>query len=424
MTTFRKTNEPIIIQNKDFKKCILFISFPIEDDDEAKIKILRGMAFDKSATYDTDKKIYEVNINNYCLSYYGRIVEIGNNNFLELALYFPSYDSLGKDVLEDNLHFIKDIIYNPYLENGTFPSKRIEDIKSIIKNNISKNFKDAMWYFKYRNDKIIDEEGYLSSKVEDNPSLLDDVTPDDLYKLYQKTTSGSPIIFLIGNVNEENARKKIKEILEGNKSEEIIFEKKYNNYCKKVPTIPEEITEKTAFKSTGVAYNYKIKDLKDEKDIALLKIVKRLLSSNSSRLLFDTLRKDNDLVYRCGAYCYTTFGTLTLWAMTGKDNIDIVQENFEKVMKKITNVNFIEEKLNLIKEEAKLNTDLVKENIYDILMQEVDKYIECKEKTFYELIKDITPSEVKTFIQNKLVLVAKFTGVGEANEWYKVYYIR
>ena len=52
-----------------------------------------------------EKKIYEVNINNYCLSYYGRIMEIGNTYFLELALYFPSYDSLGKDVLEDNLKF-------------------------------------------------------------------------------------------------------------------------------------------------------------------------------------------------------------------------------------------------------------------------------------------------------------------------------
>ena len=82
MDTFRKSNEPIIIQNKDFKKCILFISFPIKENNEAKIRVLRSMAFDKSATYNTDKKIYEVNINNYCLSYYGRIVAIGNINFL------------------------------------------------------------------------------------------------------------------------------------------------------------------------------------------------------------------------------------------------------------------------------------------------------------------------------------------------------
>ena len=108
---FKKTNEPIIIQNKDFKTCILFISYPIEEEDEAKLRILRNMPFDKSAKYDTEKKMYEVQVNNYCLSYYQRIVVLGKAPFLELAVYFPSKNSLGKDVLEDNLKLIKEIIY-------------------------------------------------------------------------------------------------------------------------------------------------------------------------------------------------------------------------------------------------------------------------------------------------------------------------
>ena len=416
MDTFRKSNEPIIIQNKDFKKCILFISFPIKENNEAKIRVLRSMAFDKSATYNTDKKIYEVNINNYCLSYYGRIVAIGNSNFLELALYFPSYDSLGKDVLEDNLKFIKDIIYNPYLEDNAFTNKDVEDIKNIIKNNINRNFKDAMWYFKYRNDKIIDEDEYLASKVNESPNLLDEVTPEILYNLYKETISSSPLIFLIGNIDVDSAKKKIKEVLLDNKQEEIVFEKKYKHYCKNIPNVPEEIIEKTAFKSTGVAYNYKVKDLKNEKDIAVLTIVKNLLNSNSSRLIYDILRKDNDLVYRCGAYCYSTFGTLTLWAITGKDNIDNVKINFEKIMKEISNIDFIKEKLELLLEEFKLDDDLIKENIYSILMQDVDKYIECKKETLYKLTKNITPKEVKYFIENRLILSSKFIGMGEENE--------
>lgn len=416
MGLFKKINEPIIIKNNNFKRCILFISFPIKEDNEAKIRVLRSMVFDKSATYDTDKKIYEVNTNNYCLSYYGRIAQIGNSSFLELELSFPSFDSLGKDVFEDNLRFIKDIIYNPYLEDGVFPKKDIEDIKNIVKNNINRNFKDAMWYFKYRNDKIIDEEEYLVSKLNDNPSLIDEVTPENLYSLYNVIISSSPLIFLIGNVDENVARKKIKDILLDNRKEEIVFEKKYNNYCKNIIDTPIEIEEKTNFKSTGIAYNYKVKDLKNEKDIALLTIVKELLNSNSSRLLFDKLRKDNDLVYRCGAYIYSTFGTLTLWAITGKNNINELKNNFEKVMKEVCDIEFITEKLKLILEEYKLDDDLVKENISAILMKEVDKYIEYKENTLYELIKNISSDEIKSFIENRLILVSKFIGVGEENE--------
>lgn len=416
MEKFKKRNEPIIIQNKDFKTCILFISFPIEDDDETKLKVLRNLPFDKSVKYNTEKKMYEVKINNYCLSYYERIVMLGKTPFLELAIYFPSYDSLGKDVLEDNLKLIKEIIYNPYLENNTFPIKEVEDIKEIIKNNINRQYKDAIWYYSYKNDKTIDEDGFLINKIEEDPSLLDEVTSEKLYELYQKTISTSPLVFLIGNVNEEKAKQKIKQILLENKDEEIIFEKKYTNYCKEIPNAPKEVIEKTNFKSTGVYYNYKVKDLQTEEDIALLKIVKNLLSSNSSRLLFDTLRKENDLVYRCNAFCYSSFGSLTLWTITGKENIQKVKEEYEKVMKKVSDLTFIEEKLPLIKEEYKLDDDLVKEKLYDILMQDVDKYIGAKEKTFYEYIKDITPEEIQDFIQNRLVLVSTFTGVGESDE--------
>lgn len=412
---FNKSNEPIIIQNKDFKTCILFISYPIEDIDEAKLRILRNMPFDKSDKYRAEKKMYEVQVNNYCLSYYQRIVLLGKTPFLELAVYFPSKNSLGKEVLEDNLKLIKEIIYNPYLENNSFPSKEINNIREVIKNNINRKFKDAMWYYEYKNDKVIDENDFLVLKTDENPDILDSVTPENLYEMYKKIISKSPITFLIGDVSIDTSKQKIKEILLGNKEERVVFKKRYTNYAKDIPSTPKKIVEQTTFKSTGVYYNYKVKDLTNEKDIALLKIVKNLLSSNSSRLLFDQLRKENDLVYRCGAYTYGSFGSLTLWAITGKDNIEKVQKEYEKVMNIVSDINFIEEKLPLIKEEYKLDDDLVKEKLYDTLMQDVDKYLEAREKTFYELIKDITPEEVKSFITNRMILVAKYTGVGEEN---------
>ena len=416
MEIFKKSNEPIIIQNNNFKKCILFISFPIEEDDEAKIKILRNLSFNKSAVYNTEKKMYEAKVNNYCLSYYERVVLIGNTPFLELAIYFPSFDSLGKDVLEDNIKLIKEIIYNPYIENNAFSSKEVNDIKEVMKNNINKNHNDAIWYYNYQNIKTFDEKNFLVGEIIDNPNILDTVTGSNLYELYKKTISKSPIVFLIGNVDAKSSKEKLKEILLNNNEEIIEFEKKYNNYCKEIPTVIKEVTEEQKFKSSGVFYNYKIKDLKNEKEIALLKIVKLLLSSNNSRLLFNSLRKESDLVYRCGASSNLVFGSLTIWAITGKENINNVKQNIENVMIQIKNKDFIKEKLELIKEEYKLDDDLIKENIYSILMQEVDKYIECRKQNFYDIIKDIKAEEVEEFIDNRLVLVSKYIGVGEENE--------
>ena len=41
---------------------------------------------------------------------------------------------------------------------------------------------------------------------------------------------------------------------------------------------------------------------------------------------------------------------------------------------------------------------------------------EYLDKKYYDVIKDITASEVKDFIDNRLVLVSKYIGVGDDNE--------
>ncbi len=45
---FDKKNEPLIIKNKDFKRCIIFISYPIIDYKEEELRILEKIAFDRS----------------------------------------------------------------------------------------------------------------------------------------------------------------------------------------------------------------------------------------------------------------------------------------------------------------------------------------------------------------------------------------
>lgn len=52
---------------------------------------------------------------------------------MEFSLSYPSYECLGEDVLEDNLNFIKEIIYNPYLEDGVFPKNKVEDAITFIR---------------------------------------------------------------------------------------------------------------------------------------------------------------------------------------------------------------------------------------------------------------------------------------------------
>lgn len=406
---FDKMNEPLVIKNNDFKRCIIFISYPIIDYREEILKILERIAFNRSNKYNTDQKIAVVNINNYCLSYDSKIAFIGNSPFLEFSLSYPSYECLGEDVLEDNLNFIKEIIYNPYLEDGVFPKNKVEDAITFYKNNVDRISTDFFSYYDYKNDLLIDENDYLISKVFKNPSLLDNVTPKGLYDTYNKIISGSPLVYLIGNVDIDKSKELIKKILLNNKISKVRFKMDYYVYAKCIPDKVDVITEDSSFSTVGVYCNYKVRNINSVRDTVLLSVVKNLLYSNVSNILFDSLRKDNDLVYRCYAR-YTKFGTLTLTSFTDKGNFKMIFDIYNDVMKVIEDINYIEDKLPLIIENARIDNELSKENLGDILYEHIDKHLEYVKDKYYDILKTITKEEVSDFIKNRLVMVSKYVG--------------
>lgn len=406
---FDKMNEPLVIKNNDFKRCIIFISYPIIDYREEILKILERIAFNRSNKYNTDQKIAVVNINNYCLSYDSKIAFIGNSPFLEFSLSYPSYECLGEDVLEDNLNFIKEIIYNPYLEDGVFPKNKVEDAITFYKNNVDRISTDFFSYYDYKNDLLIDENDYLISKVFKNPSLLDNVTPKGLYDTYNKIISGSPLVYLIGNVDVDKSKELIKKILLNNKISKVRFKMDYYVYAKCIPDKVDVITEDSSFSTVGVYCNYKVRNINSVRDTVLLSVVKNLLYSNVSNILFDSLRKDNDLVYGCYAR-YTKFGTLTLASFTDKGNFKMIFDIYNDVMKVIEDINYIEDKLPLIIENARIDNELSKENLGDILYEHIDKHLEYVKDKYYDILKTITKEEVSDFIKNRLVMVSKYVG--------------
>lgn len=412
---FNRNNEPVIIKNDEFRKCILFISFPIYDYKEEELKILKDVIFDKSEKYDTKRKLAIACINNYCLSYRSKISFIGNNAFLEFALIYPSVASLKKDVLQDNLLFAREMIFNPYLENGVFSEKLVRESIEMYKEGVKNKLKRYDGYCQYKNDLLIDENDYLVSKVFKDLSLLSNVTSERLYNVYKKIISGPPLTFLIGNVDEKKSKELIKKIILDNKISNVKFMTDYNVYVKNISNNVEVVRENSEFSTSSVCCNYKVRGMCCYRDRVLLTIVKNLLSSNNSDVLFNYLRNDNDLVYRTNAYTYD-FGTLSLISFTGSKNIDMIFELYEKAMNYISDINYIESKLPLFTEKARIDNELDKEELSTILFDYVDKYLGYSNEKYYDVIKSIKPLEVKDFIDNRLVMVSKYIGVGRDYE--------
>ena len=121
------------------------------------------------------------------------------------------------------------------------------------------------------------------------------------------------------------------------------------------------------------------------------------------------------MLYRTNAYTYD-FGTLSFISFTGSKNIDMIFELYEKAMNYISDINYIESRLPLFTEKARIDNELDKEELSTILFDYVDKYLGYTNEKYYDVIKSIKPLEVKDFIDNRLVMVSKYIGVGRDYE--------
>lgn len=104
------------------------------------------------------------------------------------------------------------------------------------------------------------------------------------------------------------------------------------------------------------------------------------------------------------------FGTLTLASFTDKGNAKIIFDIYDSVMNKIEDIDYIGDKLSLMVENARIDNELSKENLGDILYEYIDKHLEYIEDKYYDILKTVTKEEVYDFIKNRLVMVSKYVG--------------
>ena len=133
-----------------------------------------------------------------------------------------------------------------------------------------------------------------------------------------------------------------------------------------------EVVEQSDFNNSILAFNYKVKDMKEDDEIYLA-VIRNLLSSSSSRILYKKLRDENDLVYNTMAEVTSKFGLITIYAAINDNNFDLVKEKILEAMKELKKKDIINKGLNNIKEKERVG-----------LLRLLDN----KSSLFYDYIKD------------------------------------
>lgn len=406
MSKIPVSSKPLILNNNDFQTIQVKVIFPFEKDEEkiALSNILPSVINGVNNTYRTEEEFSIQYEKLYLLGMNMSRTVIGTTYAYIYSLVIPDTYSLNKDILDDQFKFFGDFIYNPKQDNNKFCDFETNREINNLRLEISDSLKNNRLYHSIRNKQILDDEGIISSTLFNHMEQVDEINTSNLYQLYLDTVyNNKPAIFVMGNVDNNEINKLCDKFLYRNKFKDYIYNAHLRYYLKPRDGVTE-VVENSEFNNSIIAYNYKIKDMTKDDEI-YLSIIRSLLSSSSSRILYKKLRDENDLVYSTAAEITSKFGLLTIYAAINDKNLDIVKEKILEAVSELKNKDVIDKGLTNIKEKERVGLlrllDSKTSLFYDYIKDSLD--LDYTSNEYYEMLVKITYQDIIKFV-DRLVL--------------------
>ncbi len=394
-------NKIIIKSTKKFETISFRLVFPFEEKEEdiAKIRLLPQMLSFMNSKYPTEEAFKKAKLENYIVGYDTQYAILGTSGFIMFNLMTVDPKLIKDNNLENIVAFLEECVYHPKLIEGGFDKFELEREKEIIRTNVNNKEKYLAGYLDYKIPPLVDNEGIFQRGIYNHLEQLDEVTPQNLYTFYQNIVEeASPYIFVIGNVKEDEITSLFNKYFKKNKQVKI-SQKNYNCFLKPYRKTPQVIVEEKNFKESAVALIYKFKDLKKE-DKPVISMVRKLLSSEVSNILFNKLRTEEGLVYTADAINNSRYGLFEIIAYTDKDKLEYAKEKMLECLEDLKNPEIVTPLLEeLIKDYliAKKESKDYKGYILDDMMDEYFEIIK-PEKARLNQIKKINAKAIKDIV--------------------------
>lgn len=392
---------PTLIKNENFETIIITVIFPYQEKIEelAKQALLPAMLMYMNEEYPTEEEFQKALKENYIVDYFAKQITVGTTNYFAFYLVIPDKLTLKKDYVEKQISFLEKCLYHPKLINEEFDNFELEREKENLLIKLKNTDKSFHAYQTKRLHKLVDNEGIFSRSLYDHQDLIEKLTSKELYKFYQKNIKNNhPLIFILGNIEKQTILPIIKKYFPTLKEQETL-KTNYRHYLKPFRTTPQEITEEKHFKDSSLSLVYKVENMKEE-DTILLGLLKKLLTSQSTRLLNKKLRDEYNLVYSSNVTFYPNFGIFEITAYINPLNKDLALKKILEVMNDIKQ----RKDLNLLIEKIirRRKTILIRnlDNKYSILTKAIYKKLNIAytDKESYDRLTKVTEEDLLEFL--------------------------
>lgn len=338
------------IKTNRFKTITVEVDFrrEIQKDDITKRAVLKEALLNSNKNYKTERELIIESENLYDLKLVASSARMGNYINLSFKTRFLNEKYTEKNMNEESIAFLMDIIFNPNIENGSFKEEVVNKCKNKIEKSI-KSLKDSK--LKYTLFKLLES-------VKDKPysynsyGYLEELEKIDgkiLYDYYNDVISNDLIdIFIVGDFDSIE----IKELIKKNFKARTYHKSKTNIIVDELPIVKKinEQSEEDNVNQTQFTILCGINNLTEFERKYVIKVYSELLGGSSNSILFDTVREKNSYAYYVNADVKSYDNILLIYSGIEPGNKDEVFKLIKKCLNDIEKGNFTDDMLNNAKE--------------------------------------------------------------------------
>ncbi len=357
------------IKTDKFKTTRMEIIFSreVDKDKMQELTFLSDILTDCSKEYTRRKDIAIRLEELYKTIFYGTTNKVGNLFTVSFILEFinPEYINDNK-YFKDVLTFPFKIINNPRVKNKEFDIVNFNIIKKRMEEEI-KSVKESSEKLAILNAlSKMDSNSPSSYRVLGDLKTLNKITPSSLYETYMDLFNHSNCdIFLIGNINMNEAIKIIKDnfkyhVIKLNKPNLLI-----NNNIRKKPLI---VSENVNFVQSTLVMVYNIHNLSKELKNTAFHVFNYILASGGILAkLYQKLRVENSLCYGVKSLYLKYDELLIIEVSLDKNNISKAEKLIKKGVKEMLNGDFSDNDLEDAKRNLLFSLKMAKDNNISII---------------------------------------------------------
>ncbi len=223
-------------------------------------------------------------------------------------------------LLDEAFAFLKEIIYNPKLENGVFSEKVVSEEKRLLTDHFNSLYDDKI---RYAYDKLIAEmcknESYRIRAI-GNIEDVDKINANDLYHIYQDMLKNDTVdLLVIGDIDYDRLKGLIEKNLVFAQREEV--QDVVDTQTKEIEKV-NKIVESQEISQAKLNIGFRTNTTGKDNDFHSLLLMNAMLGVYPHSLLFRNVREKESLCYYISSNIDKAKGVMIIYAGINKDDYE------------------------------------------------------------------------------------------------------